>query len=551
MSKDGAAGKLRFSESRSADKQNFFEVIKVYSLQRAKKREGKENCRQKEAVRFPLFGFIRRTSFFEQGLVQQTFYPAFLINRKKGQSSFNIILKPFAMLQSINPNTKEVIGSFQHASLEEVDNSLFLAQQGFSNWRLKTFDERSHFLKKLAALLRENKRTCAEIISREMGKVIRESIKEVEKSAMVVDFFAEHGARYLKEEKIKLDEGEGLIKYEPLGVVLGVMPWNFPFWQVFRFAAPTLMAGNAIVLKHSSQVPACCEKIEEMFERAGFPGGVFQKLIIPSAMVENIIKDFRVQAVSFTGSLEAGSKVGRFAGEEIKKSVLELGGSDPFIVLEDADIKTAAKAGVSSRMKNFGQSCDAAKRFILHESIAEDFLDAMIEELELQRFGDPLDEKSDFAGLSSQKQKDLLQKQVKISLEMGAEVVWEAEKAPDNDTFFKPLILKGITPDMPAYKEELFGPVFSVFIVSDGLEAIRIANNTEFGLGASIWTEDLVRGWKLLREVQAGIVSINNQVKSRPELPFGGIKKSGTGRELSGEGCREFTNRKSVWYSIE
>ncbi len=455
------------------------------------------------------------------------------------------------MLKSVNPYNNELIGEFDQMKVENIDDNLNLAQEGFTVWRQISFAGRSRFLRELASTLKDNKEEYAGLISREMGKVIRESKKEVDKSAMTLEYFAEHGEDYLTEKQKKAGEGEGLIVYEPMGVVLAVMPWNYPFWQFFRFAATTLMAGNTILLKHSSDVPACSEKINEIFEKACFPGGVFQNLITSSSNINNIIKDFRVQAVSLTGSISAGADVAEHAGKHIKKAVLELGGSDPFIVLEDADIKKAAKAGVKSRMKNFGQSCDAAKRFILHERIADEFLEEFKNELEGWKFGDPLNEDSDYASLSSKKQKDILSGQLEKTLEKGAEIYWQDNKAPDGDAFFNPVIITNIDPDSPAYKDELFGPVASVFIADDGFEAVRIANDTDYGLGASIWTKDLERAQKMAYEVQAGIIYLNDEVHSRPELPFGGVKKSGLGREMSAEGSREFTNKKSVWYSVK
>lgn len=453
------------------------------------------------------------------------------------------------MLKSINPYNNELIGEFEQLKVEDIDNNLNLAQRGFTAWRNTGFDERGKFLRDLASILKKNRDEYAGLISRETGKVIKESKKEVDKSAMALEYFAEHGEDFLVEKKTKAGEGEGLIRYEPMGVVLAIMPWNYPFWQFFRFAATTLMAGNAILLKHSSDVPACSEKINEIFEKACFPGGVFQNLIVPSSGINNIIKDFRVQAVSLTGSINAGSDVAENAGRHIKKVVLELGGSDPFIVLEDADVKKAARSGVKSRMKNFGQSCDAAKRFILHQSIADEFLEEFIKELETWKFGDPLDENSDYASLVNKEQKGLLSRQIDESLEKGAEIHWQDTKAPEGDAFFNPVIIKDIPPLTPAYKDELFGPAASVFVVDDGFEAVRIANDTDYGLGASVWTEDFDRGLKMAYEIQAGIIYINDEVHSRPQLPFGGVKKSGIGREMAGEGSREFTNKKSLWYS--
>ncbi len=455
------------------------------------------------------------------------------------------------MIHSTNPYNNEVIGKFEPTSIQELDNILTLAQQGFTVWRKTGFDQRSNLLKRLASALKDNKEEYATLISNEMGKVIKDSRKEVDKSAMALEYFAEHGESYLSDKPAETGDGEGRVVYEPLGVILGIMPWNYPFWQFFRFAATTLMAGNTVILKHSSQVPACSKKIEEIFEQTSFPGGVFQSLIVSSSKINNIIKDFRVQGVSLTGGPEAGADVALHAGKNLKKSVLELGGNDPFIVLEDADVIKAAKAGAKSRMKNFGQACNAAKRFIVHESLADEFLTLFKKELEVQKFGPPLDDTSDYASLASREQKNLLEKQVNQSLDKGAELYWKGIRTPEKDAFFNPTILTGIKPGMPAYNEELFGPVASVFVVGDGLEAARLANDSDYGLGASIWTGDIERGWKFAREIQAGIIYINAPVRSRPELPFGGIKKSGLGREMAGEGSREFTNKKSLWYPLK
>jgi succinate-semialdehyde dehydrogenase / glutarate-semialdehyde dehydrogenase len=455
------------------------------------------------------------------------------------------------MLQSINPFTYEVLAEFKLTDVADLDKNLDHAQSGFVNWRETTFDERSQMLISLASTLKKNKDAYAGLISREMGKVLKESRKEVEKSAMVLEYFAEHGPDYLEEEMVKAQEGQGIILYEPMGVILAIMPWNYPFWQFFRFASTTLMAGNSILLKHSSQVPMCAEKIQEIFDAANFPPGVFQNLITSSSNMNNIIKDHRVQAVSLTGSISAGADVAAHAGSHIKKTVLELGGSDPFIVLDDADIKQAAKSGVKGRMKNFGQSCDAAKRFILHRDIANYFLEEFKNELASMVFGDPLNESSDYASLSSKKQKELLDKQIEQTLSNDAEILWKGIKAPEDGAFFNPMIITNIKPGTPAYKDELFGPVAPVFIVKDEKEAIMIANDTEYGLGASIWSQDFHRARRMADKVEAGIVNLNHEVHSMPELPFGGVKKSGIGREMAGEGIREFTNKKALWYETK
>jgi succinate-semialdehyde dehydrogenase / glutarate-semialdehyde dehydrogenase len=455
------------------------------------------------------------------------------------------------MLVSYNPFTNDQIGEFNYTDLDELDHKLSYAQLGFKTWKSNSAEQRSELLLNLASILRKNQEECAHLISQEMGKVIRESRQEVEKSAMVIEYYAKNGLNYLEEQKKQAGDSEGLIIHEPMGAILGIMPWNYPFWQFFRFAASTLMAGNVILLKHSSQVPACSLKIQEIFERACCPDGVFQNLVIPASYINNIIKDYRVQGVSFTGSVGSGQLVAQQAGKHIKKIVLELGGSDPFIVLEDADIQKAAKAAAASRMKNFGQSCDAAKRFIIHESVSEQFLDLFREELKSFRFGDPLEDDSDYCCLSGKLQKQLLSGQLKKTLDMGASILWQgSQKTTEDDAFFNPIIINEVNSESPAYKQELFGPVAPVFVVPDAVEAIRIANDTEFGLGASIWTSELDRAWKLASEIQAGVISINEEVSSKPQLPFGGTKKSGIGREMSAEGIKEFTNIKSLSYSV-
>ncbi len=452
------------------------------------------------------------------------------------------------MLKSINPFTNEILAELALTNVADLDKNLDRAQNGFINWRQTSFDKRSQMLITLASTLKKNKDTYAELISREMGKVLKESRKEVEKSAMVLEYFAEHGPGYLEEERTKAQEGQGVIMYEPMGVVLAIMPWNYPFWQFFRFAATTIMAGNSILLKHSSNVPLCAQKIEEIFDAANFPQGVFQNLLTSSSNMNNIIKDYRVQAVSLTGGVAAGADVAAHAGSHIKKTVLELGGSDPFMVLDDADVKKAAQSGVKGRMKNFGQSCDAAKRFILHKDIADEFMEEFKKEMSSLVFGDPLNEDSDYASLASKEQKELLDQQVAQTLGRDAEIFWKEMKAPEEGAFFNPMIITNIQAGTPAYKDELFGPVAPMFVVKDEKEALMIANDTEYGLGASIWSQDFDRARSMADKVEAGIVNINHEVHSMPELPFGGVKKSGIGREMAGEGIREFTNKKALWY---
>jgi succinate-semialdehyde dehydrogenase / glutarate-semialdehyde dehydrogenase len=433
------------------------------------------------------------------------------------------------MLKSINPYTNEVLAEVELAHAADIDKNLDRALNGFVIWRQTNFDKRSQMLLALATVLKKDKETYAELISREMGKVVNESIKEVEKCAMALEYFAENGPEYLQSERVKAQGGQGEILYEPMGVVLAVMPWNYPFWQFFRFASTTLMAGNSILLKHSSQVPLCAQKIGEIFETADFPPGVFQNLVTASSNMKNIIKDSRVQAVSLTGSTAAGADVAAHAGSNIKKTVLELGGSDPFIVLEDASVTQAAKSGVKGRMKNFGQSCDAAKRFIIHKDIADEFLNEFKTQMAALKFGDPLEKQSDYASLVNKDQRDLLKKQVDQTMSANAEIFWKGSAAPEEGAFFNPMIIHKVNKDTPAYNDELFGPVAPVFIVEDENEALFIANDTKFGLGASVWSEDFERARKFANKVEAGIVNINHEVHSMPELPFGGAEEVWSG----------------------
>lgn len=451
------------------------------------------------------------------------------------------------MIQSINPYNNELIAEFQETLQNNIDSILKVSQDTFERQKKKPFSYRSNLLKNCAKLLRENKMEYARIITLEMGKVIKESVQEVEKCAWVCDYYAENGEKFLADKKIKLSKGKGLLTHQPLGVVLGVMPWNFPFWQVFRFAVPTIMAGNTVILKHASNVPHCSIKIQEIFEEAGFSKGTFQSVLLTSSAIKDLIEDDRIKGVSLTGSEGAGSKVGELAGKNIKKMVLELGGSDPFLVLPGADVIQAAQTASKARMLNCGQSCIAAKRFIVHESVSKLFLNHFRDEMNNLVFGDPLGGDTDFASLANQKQQETLSKQVEESITKGADMYWFNVEVKNHGAFFNPMILTNITRDMPAYSDELFGPVASVFVVNSIEEAIKTANDTNFGLGASVWSEDKEEAQTVAREIESGIVYINDMVASRPELPFGGVKKSGVGRELSELGIKEFTNAKAIW----
>lgn len=452
------------------------------------------------------------------------------------------------LIKSINPYTGKVLKEFVHLTPKEMEISAEKAQNTFENWKKSNFPERSTLLKKAANELRVNKEYYAKLISLEMGKVIKESRAEIEKCAWVCDFYAEKGEEFLQPEPIDLPDGKkAKVLYQPLGVILAVMPWNFPFWQVFRFAAPTLMAGNTALLKHASNVPQCALAIQEVFEKAGFPKGAFQTLLIDSDSTLQLIENPIIKAASLTGSEKAGAAVASTAGKNIKKTLLELGGSDPFIVLADADIEKAAETAVKARMINFGQSCIAAKRFIVEEGVYDEFLALFKKQLSALKKGDPLDEDADFACMARPDLAVELFEQVQKTKEMGGKIVVGGKAPTQESADFEPTILTDIPHDSPAFSDELFGPVASIFKVKNVQEAISLANSTEFGLGGSLWTRDLKKGEKIAAEIETGAVFLNSMVASNPWLPFGGIKKSGYGRELARHGILEFVNAKTVY----
>ncbi|MDF2157468.1 NAD-dependent succinate-semialdehyde dehydrogenase [Algoriphagus sp. CAU 1675] len=451
-------------------------------------------------------------------------------------------------IKSIDPFNGKLLKEYNPLTESELEAKVATASDAFFNWRKTTLSERSKQMKNAAEVLRKNKTHYAKIISLEMGKVIREAISEVEKCAWVCDYYAENATDFLKEEQIVLpEEKKAKVIFQPLGTILAVMPWNFPFWQVFRFAAPTLMAGNVGLLKHASNVPECALAIEEVFTKAGFPKGVFQSLLIDSTTTQKIIADDRIQAVTLTGSEKAGAAVASAAGKHIKKSLLELGGSDPFIVLKDADLEIAVETAVKARMINFGQSCIAAKRFIVEEPVYEEFLKRFKEKIQNLKFGEPLSEDSDFACMARADLAEELYGQISKSVKMGARVYLGGEKPKSGSAQFSPTILTDIPVDSPAFSEELFGPVAIVFKAVDLEETIQLANATEFGLGASVWTKDPIKAEIAAANIESGAVFINSMVASNPHLPFGGIKKSGYGRELSRYGILEFVNTKTVY----
>ena len=450
-------------------------------------------------------------------------------------------------LKSINPATGEVIETFQPFTRSQIDDALEAATLAQRVWRKTSFHERGERLRAVAAHLRARKAELARAATREMGKPITEAEAEVEKCAWNCDFYAERAERFLADEQIASSASDSYVSFIPLGVALAVMPWNFPYWQVFRFAAPALMAGNTAVLKHASNVSRVALEIERVFRDCGLPEGAFRTLLVSGAEVEALIGDPRVAAVTLTGSEGAGVSVAQAAGRHLKKTVLELGGSDAFIVLADADLDAAAKTGVRSRFQNTGQSCIAAKRFIVEDAVYDAYLRRFIEETKALRVGDPLLPETQIGPMARTDLRDALDEQVRRSVEMGARVALGGHPIAGPGAFYEPTILADVTPSMPAFTEETFGPVAAVIRARDAEHAVELANDSQFGLGGNLWTEDIERGRALVREIQSGNVFINGMTASDPRLPFGGVKRSGYGRELSSFGIREFVNIQTVW----
>ncbi|KKF39525.1 succinate-semialdehyde dehydrogenase [Halorubrum saccharovorum] len=452
----------------------------------------------------------------------------------------------------IDPATDEVIESYEEHSPSNVDEMLGAATTAFETWSRRPLAERERLLASAGEVLRENAGEYAETMTREMGKPITQAEAEVEKCARVCDHYAEYASAYLEPEHHPSPPGTAVkTVHEPLGPVLAVMPWNFPFWQVFRFAAPYLTAGNVGLLKHASNVPGCALAIEEVFREAGYPEEVFQSLLIPSDRVEDVVADDRAAAATLTGSEAAGRAVAATAGENLKKTVLELGGSDPFVVFADADVEAAATTGAWARNQNGGQSCIAAKRFVVVADAYDEFLDRFVEGVESLAVGDPTDPETD---VGPQARKDLLDEvheQVRDSVEAGATLVTGGEPLDREGTYYPPTVLTDIPAGCPVDTEEVFGPVATVYRVADEAAAVEKANDTEFGLGASVWTTDRERGERLAGDIDAGCVYVNELVKSDPRVPFGGVGVSGYGRELSEAGIKEFVNRKTVWVADE
>lgn len=451
------------------------------------------------------------------------------------------------MMRAVNPATGELIREIPEHDEKEVGARLEQAEQAFGSWSRFSFEERARHLTSVADLLRDRTADFARTITEEMGKPVAAAESEIDKCAWVCDFYAEHAAGFLASETVATDATKSLVRYDPLGPVLAIMPWNFPFWQFFRFAAPSLMAGNVAVLKHASNVPGSALAIEAAFREAGFPDGVVSTLLISSARTQRLIGHRAVRAVTLTGSDRAGMEVAAEAGRCLKKAVLELGGSDPFIVLADVDPGEAARQAARARTINSGQSCIAAKRFIVEDEIAGAFEEELVRAMESLRVGDPMDRDSEVGPLAREDLLEAVDDQVRRTVEVGAQLRTGGRRLPGKGWYYAPTVLIGVEPGMAAFDEETFGPVAAVIRARDAAHAVELANRSPFGLGASVWTGDPARGERLAAEIDAGSIFVNGIVKSDPRLPFGGIKRSGYGRELAEVGIREFVNIKTVW----
>jgi succinate-semialdehyde dehydrogenase/glutarate-semialdehyde dehydrogenase len=453
-------------------------------------------------------------------------------------------------IATVNPATGETVKTFDPLSVEELDAKLERAAGAFQTYRLTTFAERARWMRAAADILDEEADAIAAVMTTEMGKTRTAAKAEAQKCAMGCRFYAEHAEAFLADEPADAEAvgaQRAFTRYQPLGPVLAVMPWNFPLWQAMRFAAPALMAGNVGLLKHASNVPQTALFMEDLFSRAGFPDGVFQTLLIGSDLVERVLRDHRVVAATLTGSTPAGRAVAGVAGEEIKKTVLELGGSDPFVVLPSADLEKAVEVGVVARCQNNGQSCIAAKRFIVHEAVADEFERRFVEKMAVLRLGDPMDDATDLGPLATEQGRNDVEELVADAVAQGATVLLGGQRPDGPGWFYPATVITGITPKMRMYREEVFGPVAQLYRVPGVDEALELANATDFGLGSNVWTNDDAEQERFQRDLAAGAVFVNGMTTSFPELPFGGVKTSGYGRELSAQGIREFCNVKAIW----
>ncbi len=450
-------------------------------------------------------------------------------------------------ITSINPATEEVEATFEGHSSEDVERALATAINTFRDWRKTTFEHRAQLMRNAAKYLRDNKERFARLMTAEMGKPITQAQGEVEKCAWCCEFYAENAATFLADQEKPSSATESYVAFDPLGPVLAIMPWNFPFWQVFRFAAPGLMAGNVGILKHASNVPRSALAIEEVFREAGFPEGAFQSLLVSGSAAQEMIADDRITAVTLTGSDFAGARVAEASGRALKKNVFELGGSDPYIVLSDADVEAAAAMAVTARYQNTGQSCIAAKRFIVADEIADDFTTRFIEAAQRLRVGDPMESETEVGPLAREDLLTDLEDQLQRSVSQGARLLSGGHRVERKGYFYEPTVVGDVTPEMPVFAEETFGPLAAIIRAKDADQAIEYANRSQYGLGANLWTRDIDTARRFARDIEAGSVFINGMVASDPRLPFGGVKRSGYGRELGEFGIREFVNIKTVW----
>ncbi|WP_428236394.1 NAD-dependent succinate-semialdehyde dehydrogenase [Gracilimonas sp.] len=451
-------------------------------------------------------------------------------------------------MKTINPATGKIIKEYDEMSFDEVDEIIQKANAAQADWKQTGFEERGSYLNEIAGILREQKEELGKLMAEEMGKPLQQGIGEAEKCAWVCEYYAEHAGEFLKDDPVQTDASKSYVTFNPLGVVLAIMPWNFPFWQLFRFAAPALMAGNGAVLKHSENTTGCALKIEEIIHEAGIPKALFRTIVRDKSNMKEVIQHQGIAAVTLTGSTRAGKAVAAQAGEMLKKTVLELGGSDPSIILKDADVKASAETCVNSRLLNSGQSCIAAKRFVVVEEVYDEFLAEFTALMEARKVGNPFDDNTDVGPQARVDLRDQLHEQVQESIKNGAELVMGGEKPEGDGAFYPVTILTNVKPGMPAYSEELFGPVASIIKVKDEEEAIQVANDTNYGLGASVYSQDVEHAEEIAAtKLEAGCCFVNDFVKSDPRLPFGGIKNSGYGRELGLYGIHEFVNTKTVY----
>jgi len=451
-----------------------------------------------------------------------------------------------ASIKTVNPATNELVKSFEEMTEQAIESAISGAEKAYQDWKKTSYEQRADLLHKVASLMRQEKDTLAKLITLEMGKLLKESEGEIDLSADILDYYADNGAKFLADQTLKTEFGEAVVRNSPIGVLLGIEPWNFPFYQVARFAAPNIMIGNVVLVKHASNVPQCGIAIEKLFKEAGAPDGIYSNLLIPGSKISILLADERIKGASLTGSETAGADLAEAAGKNLKKSVLELGGSDAFIVLEDADMDKTVEWAVVGRMNNTGQCCVASKRFIVVEAVADEFLKKFKEKLSALKVGDPMDNDTQLGPLSSEEAAVHLEDQVKRSVAAGAKILLGGKRIDRKGAYMEATILTDIVPGVPAYYEELFGPVASFYRVKDEAAAIELANDSPYGLGGSVFTNDIERGKKVADQIDTGMVFINHPTWTKEDLPFGGTKRSGYGRELSELGIQEFINKKLI-----